>query len=285
MTDLTSSYLENTLSSFEPSVYPANFEPYERGYLTPSFGSFDPETKLFNLTPAGQRFKEYFKEQTGGLDLNILPSNPLYGDNITGHFDSHGPGGSTDPVKRNIYLNPNNQENFRTAVHEAGHAKDPFLAKEMKHFFTEAKNPTDFLNNYLAVPRHKMIAETEAQRYAIESMKALDIPYGAEQGDPYFKGYPASYIDRALAESRERLSVPQTPKALIPFGESYYRQYGKIPDNLSILEPNIPVNRVFDFADQITRKKLNLALDENYRNREQQILDNTRKYINDRLGY
>ena len=49
----------------------------------------------------------------------------------------------------------------------------------------------------------------------------------------------------------------------------------------------IPVSWPYlDFKEALAAKKvLNLALDQTYGNKEQQILDNTRKYINDRLGY
>lgn len=291
MAQFTVPYTDDILSSFKPTVYPENFEPYERGYVTPSFGSFDLETKLYNLTPEGQKFKEYFKEQTGGLDLNILPTDPSEkrpSGPPAGYFINRGPGGSTDPVNRNIYMNPDRQGDFFVAAHEAGHAKDPFLAKDIRHFPTKEKSPTDFLNNYINMhpkARRTMIAETEAQRAAVESMKALGIPSGADQGAPWFKEYPASFIDNELLKVREMVTAPARPKSLLPETFFRFQQQGTIPTYFAPYEPSSPVQREIDLTDARTKKVLNLALDQTYGNKEQQILDNTRKYINDRLGY
>ena len=292
MSQLEKAYLNKVIASFAPTVYPGVSERYGRGYVGPSFGAFNPETKLYEFTPEGQKFKDYFKEKTGGLNLNILPTNPSErlpsGGEPGGYFLSRGPGGATDPVNRNIYMSPYNQEDFFIAAHEAGHAKDPFLAKDIKHFPTKEKSPTDFLNNYINIhplARQTMIAETEAQRAAIESMKALGIPSGAEQGDPFFKGYPASAIDRELLKVRKMVSAPARPDSLLPESYARFQQQGTVPTYFSPYEPSSPIYREFDLTDAAAKKVLNLALDQTYGNKEQQILDNTRKYINDRLGY
>ena len=292
MSQLEKAYLNKVIASFEPTVYPRVFEPYETGDVGPGFGAFNPETKLYDFTPEGQKFKEYFKEKTGGLNLNILPTEPgvlsTRGRDPGGYFLSRGPGGATDPANRNVYMNPDNQENFFIAAHEAGHAKDPFLAKDIKYYPTKERSPTDFLNNYINIAhqaRRTMIAETEAQRAAIESMQALGIPSGADQGDPWFKGYPASAIDKELLKVREMVTAPARPKSLLPETFSRFQQQGTIPTYFAPYEPSFPVQREIDLTDARTKKVLNLALDQTYGNKEQQILDNTRKYINDRLGY
>ena len=291
MSQFEKAYLNKIIASFEPTVYPRVFEPYERGDVGPSFGAFNPETKLYDFTPEGQKFKEYFKEKTGGLNLNIFPTDPSEkrpSGPPAGYFINRGPGGSTDPVNRNIYMNPDRQGDFFVAAHEAGHAKDPFLAKDIRHFSTKEKSPTDFLNNYINMhpkARRTMIAETEAQRAAVESMKALGIPSGADQGDPWFKEYPASFIDNELLKVREMVTAPARPKSLLPETFFHFQQQGTIPTYFAPYEPSSPVQREIDLTDARTKKVLNLALDQTYGNKEQQILDNTRKYINDRLGY
>jgi len=293
MSQFGQTFLNKVIESFEPTVYPEVFESYEKGDIGPAFGVFNPETKVYELTPEGQKFKDYFKERTGGLNLNILPVDPaerLRDSSLKGYFLSRGPGGATDPVNRNLYINPDNQEDFFTVAHEAGHAKDSFLAKnrDIKYFPTEVKSPVDFLNNYINIDpqtRRKIITETEAQRAAIESMKDLDIPSGASQGDPWFKGYPASYINKGLLKAREMITAPVRPESLLPDTFANFREQGTFPTYYSLYEPNSPVHRHIDLIDAKTKKVLNLALDQNYRNKEQQILDNTRKYINDRLGY
>ena len=292
MSQFEKSYLNKVIASFDPTVYPRVFESYERGDVGPGFGAFSPETKMYDFTPEGQKFKEYFKERTGGLDLNILPPEPgvlsTLGRDTGGYFINRGPGGATDPVNRNVYMNPDNQEDFFIAAHEAGHAKDPFLARDIKHFPTKENSPVDFLNNYINIhpkARRAMIAETEAQRAAIESMKDLGIPSGARQGDPWFKEYPASYIDNELLKVREMVTAPERPKSLLPDAFARLEQQGTIPTYYAPYEPRSPVQREIDLTDARTKKVLNLALDQTYGNKEQQILDNTRKYINDRLGY
>jgi len=292
MSQFEKSYLNKVIASFDPTVYPRVFESYEKGDVGPGFGAFSPETKMYDFTPEGQKFKEYFKERTGGLDLNILPTEPgvlsTLGRDPAGYFLSRGPGGATDPVKRNVYLSPEEQENFFIAAHEAGHAKDSSFAKDIKDFPTKEKNSTDFLNNYInmhPLARKTMIKETEAQRAAIESMKALGIPSGADQGDPWFKGYPASAIDKELLKVREMVTAPARPESLLPETYTRFQQQGTIPTYYAPYEPRSPVQREIDLTDARTKKVLNLALDQTYANKEQQILDNTRKYINDRLGY
>ena len=291
MSQLEELYLNKVIASFDPTVYPRVFEPYETGDVGPGFGAFNPETKLYDFTPEGQKFKEYFKEKTGGLDLNIFPSDPSEkrpGGPPAGYFINRGPGGSTDPVNRNVYMNPDNQRDFFVAAHEAGHAKDPFLAKDIKHFPTKENSPADFLNNYINIDyqaRRSMIAETEAQRAAVESMQALGIPSGARQGDPFFKEYPASAIDKGLLKVREMVTAPARPNSLLPESYARFQQQGTIPTYFAPYEPSSPVQREIDLTDARTKKVLNLALDQTYGNKEQQILDNTRKYINDRLGY
>ena len=291
MSQLEKAYLNKVIASFDPTVYPRVFEPYETGDVGPGFGAFNSETKLYDFTPEGQKFKEYFKEKTGGLDLNIFPSDPSEkrpSGPPAGYFINRGPGGSTDPVNRNIYMNPDDQRDFFVAAHEAGHAKDPFLAKDIKHFPTKENSPADFLNNYINIDyqaRRSMIAETEAQRAAVESMQALGIPSGARQGDPFFKEYPASAIDKGLLKVREMVTAPARPNSLLPESYARFQQQGTIPTYFAPYEPSSPVQREVDLTEARTKKVLNLALDQTYGNKEQQILDNTRKYINDRLGY
>jgi len=81
------------------------------------------------------------------------------------------------------------------------------------------------------------------------------------------------------------VTAPARPESLLPETFSRFQQEGTIPTYFAPYEPSSPVHREIDLTDARTRKVLNLALDQTYGNKEQQILDNTRKYINDRLGY
>ena len=280
-------YVEDTSNSLKPTVYPRVLEPYERGDVGPNFGAFDASTNKYEFTPEGELYKNYFKENTG-RDLVIKPFFSGIPEGAAGYFYSKGPGGSTDPKERIIYMSKEEEGNPFIIAHEGAHAKDPNLANPRKQYSPEVKDPVSFLRNYINnefQSRPSMIAETEAQRGAIEQLQDLGVSTGADQGDPWFKGYPASFIDRGLARAKQIVTAPKIPDAL---GEEAYKYFAKnkvIPTSFVPYEPTYPVHREFEFNPRLAQNLLDLSLNSAYRDEEQRVRDNTRDYIDSRLGY
>lgn len=287
-TDYFPYYVKDTYSSLSPTVYPRVFEPYERGDVGPSFGAFDDATNKYEVTPEGELYKNYFKGETG-RDLVIQPFSPGIPEGPSGYFISQGrPGGSNDPKERIIYMSKEEEGNPFIIAHEGAHAKDPNLANIRKQYSPEVKDPVGFLRNYINnnfQSRPSMIDETEAQRAAIEQLQDMGVSTGADQGDPWFKGYPADFIDRGLARAKQIVTAPKIPDAL---REEAYESFAKnkvIPTSFVPYEPTYPVHRDFDSSSRLAQNLLDLSLDSVYRDEEQRIRDNTRKYIDSRLGY
>ena len=281
------SYVQNTYSSLNPTVYPRISELYERGDLGPSFGAFDETTNEYKFTPEGELYKNYFKENTG-RDLVIKPFFSGFPEGAAGYFVSKGPGGSVDPKERIIYMSKEKEGNPFIIAHEGAHAKDPNLANPRKQYSPEVKDPVSFLRNYINnefQSRPTMIAETEAQRGAVEQLQAMEVPTGADQGDPWFKGYPASFIDKGLTRAKQIVTAPIIPDSLAPFAYEYFAKNKQIPTYFAFNEPTYPVHREFEFSPRLAQNLLDLSLNSAYRDEEQRVRDNTRKYIDDRLGY
>jgi len=280
-------YVKNTYNSLNPTVYPRISEPYERGDLGPSFGAFDEATNEYKFTPEGELYKNYFKGETG-RDLVVKPFFSGIPEGAAGYFKSKGPGGSTDPKERIIYMDKEEEGNPFIIAHEGAHAGDPNLASPREQYSPEARDPVSFLRNYINNEfrsRPTMIAETEAQRGAVEQLQGIGVPTGADQGDPWFKGYPASFIDEGLTRAKQIVTAPIIPDALGQVAYEYLAKNKKIPTSFVPDEPTYPVYREFEFSPRLAQNLLDLSLNSAYRDEEQRIRDNTKQYIDSRLGY
>lgn len=164
---------------------------------------------------------------------------------------------------------------YQTLFHEVGHARDPEL--EQSTVFQRGFNPAyiqglerpadrlDYFFNRTARPVIK--AETEAQAYSGFQLPRFarenpDIETGYQNSfnNPWFKEYPASYAQKAV--------------------DKFYSKELPIKREASFNE-NSP------FAQQIvesdTNKALKFALDPELRQKQQDILDDTRRYVDERL--
>ena len=132
-------------------------------------------------------------------------------------------GGSLDPRRRVVYLDPKNA-NLNTLIHEAGHAQDPMLYEaamdekigQDKFFGTvvEGETPGDNLRRFMSMvgPLSRMQRETVAQKYVVDYLK--DKGYTDDQiksmeshGGDYGR-YPYQYVHEGF-RLREGLSPEQ----------------------------------------------------------------------------
>jgi len=278
------------LPSFGRTVYPIPFDEYETNDLaTPSFGGFNPSTNNYEFTSEGDTFKEYFKNKTG-RNLNILPVNPEVlkeKPELAGYFDFRTKvGGSIDPVNRNIYMTSKEENNPFIIAHEAGHAADPQINVSFNpskvYSETPVNNPAAFLNSYIQGnpnAQKTFLSELEAQRAAVEDLKKLEIPTGAFQGDPWFKGYPVSFIEKGIENATDILTASNYPDALLPSAYEEYARTGRVP---TMMFPN--ANQIFDNTEKRARAKMNLNLNPVFNNAVQDILENARRRADRTLG-
>lgn len=294
------------------SMYPGRSSgDYSAGGSLGRFG----ENSIFEPSPTGQRLIDYYKQKyKKDIDVKPFAEAPdpairegqipwargvFYGNNPLG-------GGSSDPQRRAVYVNPTEQNSGLFVVaHELGHAFDPELASRYQSYKSagpargetltksyEGRNPTVFLKTYMTGPEVKLKSETEAQRAAKESFKALGIPTGEIESDPWFKGYPAAFIETGLDQAAALYGMPRNVPRGVPqsmMDETLNRLYGSMGQPhtgapayyrpaLGTDDPEI------DFRSAVTKELLNLALDKRYRQAEDLIKSQTRSFIEDRLN-
>lgn len=196
---------------------------YLQGAKPPAGFAGEPERRQisagnFEETPKGMRFAaspealetiRRVKERTG-LDLQVFPTDdPNISPNALGYFmHNEKEGGSYDPVKRRIYMNPSQDELPQFVLeHETGHAVDPLLPKSNRYidermgvfldkiksgkYNTLAEGLADYM---LTFPRRKLDTELTAQRYAQDRMRERGLSDSFTEDD--LAEYPLAYIDQ-----------------------------------------------------------------------------------------
>lgn len=276
-----------------PSVYG---EPTDR--LSPSAGSFVQSTSpggeesfRFEPSPVARKFLEDFKSSSGGLSLNVRPLNeapyPVPPEVGGVYFGIDPKYGHANPKERAVYLNPNNNNLF-VLTHEAGHAADPLLDpsiatrargdKAIENFITTYNDPTAspkaFLSAYLRGPLETVRGEAQAQKFAAESMERAGVSPREQVRDLYFKGYPASSVEKALdtaAFENVRRSVG------VPHGGMLepYAKEGPAGSKVAL--------SLFDPSDVYTRGLMDLGLDPEYRSSEESVRNRARQMIDSKL--
>jgi len=276
-------FLRSFTDDLIPKVYPG-LKLDEDGQnfteLLPSFGAFD-ENQKYVFTPEGNKFKEVFKNLSN-KELEIKPNinNPSWPDG--GYYAPYNKdGGHSDPNKRTVYISPTGANSPEIIAHEAGHAMDPTIQQNAKYINNayQARTPSELLNAHLKRTNFK--AEVEGQRAAVDLLNRSDIPTGGIRSDPYFKMYPASYIDKGIEETNRFASSYPIPNQLKPFAQDVYAQDGKIIYPLKLNEPSV---QIFDFNDRRTKGMLNLGLNQKYQDTIQDALKRARSYIDQKLG-
>lgn len=279
----TNSFLKSFVDDLTPKVYPGlNLDEDGQNFTTllPSFGSFDDNQK-YVFTPEGNKFKEVFKTLSN-KELEIKPNINNLSNPDGGYYQPYNKdGGHFDPNKRTVYISPTGANSPEIIAHEAGHAIDPVIMQNANYNIhaDQARTPSELLNSHLKTTNFK--AEVEGQRAAVELLERTGIPTGGVRSDPYFKGYPASYIDNGIQEINKYASSYPIPNQLKPFAQEIYAQDGKIIKSLNLNEPS---TQVFDFNDRRTKGMLNLGLNQKYQDTVQETLKRARSYIDQKLG-
>lgn len=276
-------FLRSFTDDLIPKVYPG-LKLAEDGQnfteLLPSFGAFDKNQK-YVFTPEGNKFKEVFKNLSN-KELEIKPNinNPSNPDG--GYYAPYNKdGGHSDPNKRTVYISPTGANSPEIIAHEAGHSIDPTIQQNAKYIThaEQARTPSELLNAHLKTTNFK--AEVEGQRAAVDLLNRSDIPTGGIRSDPYFKNYPASYIDKGIEETNKYASSYPIPNQLKPFAQDVYAQDSKIINPLKLNEPSV---QIFDFNDRRAKGMLNLGLNQKYQDTIQEALKRARSYIDQKLG-
>lgn len=276
----TDNFLKSFISDMLPQVYPElKYDEDSRNFTTllPSFGSFDANQNYI-FTPEGNKFKEDFKTKSN-KELEIKPTDSSNSEG--GYYNpSFKDGGHLDLNKRTIYVSAmgNSPE---VIAHEAGHALDPNIQQNEKYYAhaRQTRTPSELLNAHLKTTHFK--AEVEAQRDAVESLNRNNIPTGGLRSDPWFKAYPASFIDKGIQEANRYASDYSIPNQLKPFSQEVYDQDSKVITPLKLNEPSF---QVFDFNDRRAKGLLNLGLNQKYQDTIQESLKRARRYVDQKLG-
>ncbi len=240
---------------------------------------FSPEPRIepsdFNFGKDTEQAKRFLEEKLGKSIVvkNVNSSYPaeVAGFYLPGAFS----GGSSDQVKRNIYLRPNSS--YATLFHEVGHAADPSLldlnARERSfnpaviRRYTQPEERLGYLFENQSKPRIK--AEAEAQSFMMRNLPSfgranpgIGINYSDTANHPWFKEYPASYGPAAI--------------------DNFYRaELGSRKQMVTGEDSDQGVaTRVFSPSDSAA---LDFALNKDLRAKEDEILNWTRNYVNTRL--
>jgi hypothetical protein len=271
-------------------------------------GSFIDNGNLgFRFTPSaeGQRLLDYYRTKYGvPLEVEGVPPEEIFKNpGLGGYFKSEGEGpggygGSTDPLRRSVYLTPDTS--VHVLAHEAGHAYDPSLLRSNLQIgennrrfrpalyeaaLTEKANqdPGGFLNAYIDLlgSRNVMQSEATAQREAKQTLNALGIKH-PEKNQPWFQGYPRSFIDKGIAGATAAMTIPQLPEDIKK----------AIATNafLNSRDPFVPgqvlvdTNTQLDIRDERARRILDLALNPSYQKTVRDIESRTQTYLDRQLG-
>ena len=236
----------------------------------------------FEETPQGLRFAgspealetiRRIKERTG-LDIEVLPTPESTPSWVGGFFNPIGEeGGSNDPVKRRVYLNPRDVQQF-TFEHELGHALDPYLDKsfreesELFNIFHdrlkkgEYETPAEGLRDYmLGLPRRRLDAELTAQKYARDRMYEQGLKDARTERN--LAAYPLAYINQGIRKYEMSTAAPGDNN-IVPDSvkEIYQREVFDPMTDMYVgptrgyLMPN--ANTRVEYGDELTRRLFDL---------------------------
>lgn len=279
------------------SVYPVdNTATYTApgGYFTSSYpGSADVQ---YNPSYETKKVLDYLESTKGKkIDIRQIPVDRANkGDSVVhGYYVSGAPtGGHSDPKSRVLHLH--HDASTSTVAHEAAHAFDPALhegnlqeaAKQQAAINKQDRDyqtKSERLREYMSiVPTSRLRAETVAQQKAAEYMRGAGLDPSEFVADPWYKGYPASYIDKGLDTFAAATSTPSTV-GLLPSEQKqdYFETLhmsGKMPTNTEI-----DANTRVDFNPEFTQNLLDLALDRKYQAEEDRQRAAARNYIDRNL--
>lgn len=258
----------------------------------------------FVPSEAGTKLLDYFRNKYQvPLEIRNVPSYEIQArPGIRGYFRSGGInseryGGSLDPNRRVVFLNPELPD-AHVLAHEAGHAYDPALMRSNQQTVETRKNlvpklarealgkvkdPVSFLNTFIdfAGPRNVMTSEVTAQKAAKQALSELNLPH-PEKDHPWFQGYPRSFVDTGIGGATAALSAPDMPANIKEeiVGNALYNDRMPFVPNAVLFD----TNTVVDVTDERARRLLELALDPAYTKAVSNIENRTQNYLNRELG-
>lgn len=242
------------------------------------------------VSPGGQKALDFLQERIG-KKINTYPaSEGEVARGTLGYFSLNSPfgGGINNPTERDLYLSPST--GYQTLFHEAGHARDPSLRsaqatkKEFNPAFIQSlQRPSERLG-YLYSKKFEptVKAETEAQAYSgfqlprfAQANPDLSINYQGTFNSPWFKEYPASFAQKAI-EGEGGFYRAELPRTL---GST--KDMRAIPPSYD--ESSDVAGRIFTPVD-VGQKALSFALDPELRQKEKDIVNAARQYVDTRLN-
>lgn len=234
------------------------------------FGS--PLEDQYELSPTAKKTKDFLSEKIG-KELVLQKVDPFTPEDVAAYYVSEGPGGSLDEEKRALYVRPD--VSYPVLFHEAGHAADPALATRTDTFnpnvVRDIRDPgarLEYVFEHLGKPKVK--SETEAQSFVGRNLPGYEKQnpnLGSESSrfvnQPYFKEYPASYGTKAI--------------------DNFYRAElggrGQV-----VTEEDADRGVAMRTFQPSSDTALNFALNSELREKENELLDFTRQYIDTRLN-
>lgn len=281
-----------------------------------SVGSFAPQTRpstdpwaasgtSFEPTPEGRKLLEYFQSRYKvPLELREVSQTDLeQRPELGGYFSSSGTnksgyGGSSDPFRRVVNLNPY-MGSAHVLAHEAGHAYDPTLLKsadqvsraraelgpqlEARVRENSVNDPGTYLNTYIDFmgPRRSFQAEVVAQREARKALEAAGIEH-PEREQAWYQGYPRSYIEQGIGSVMAQLSLPTVPSSALPAYAG--AAFGNGGDSFIPGRILADTNTVVDVTGDRANKLLNLALNPSFQKAASDIETRSQAFLDRELG-
>ena len=282
---------------------------WEKNPLWQRINPFTPSGPTrFVPSESGKKILNEFKNRYG-KNIHVVPNesnavgNLFGGQEPAGYFSPGGTGflankypflsgGSNDPLKRTVHLDPKKPTAF-TLAHELGHAFDPNLTKNWKESIKQqgsaygSPTASEFLKGFISPSKATFKAEVLAQKKAKESFKNQGIEDIESKQD--LGRYPYSYIPHGINQAEEQLTQPNVPHDLrrtvmedrfIATSELGSKKPYKTKYDLGMTHPNT----FFDYSDQNIMNQLNLNLDRDYQKEKTNIKHEAKNYLKEQLG-
>lgn len=250
-----------------------------------NFGELFSNLKQFRQTelersPEAQRAIDFLQSQIGKkINLYPLPSSDLQrSPDMVGGFRPSSMDQPKFKKEVDIELHPD-RAGYETLFHEIGHARDPYLGRGSRKeysfnpaFISSISAPSERLKYFSETNiKPRVEAETEAQAYSgfqlprfARENPDINIPYQKTFDDPWFKEYPASYASKGIDKFYEA------------------ELYGR--NRPAAFDENSPAAVRFIFPVDPGQKSLSFALNPDLQKTEKDILERTRRFVDDRLN-
>ena len=269
------------------TLYPRKFGNTWGDQNTPEAVTLDASgnTYSFKPTPIGASLLNSIRSNTG-KEILVEPvtqelQNEFKIPADTGgvYFPKNKEYGHVNPTTRKVFVSPERGTNAFVVAHEAGHAVDPNLYQNAINLERQAPaiqrnlgsavaagNPRAFLSSYVQPFLVVSGDEAFAQRFAADALNKAGIDSIGAVQDDWYKGYPANEVVKGIDEARDAFTYAMT---------------GGDPRNpYRAKNANTFINNSRAVADTF----LNLALDERYREKENELRQLGRQNIDRILG-